>query len=94
MRLIIAVAVLWFSSLAAHAQTYTWTGTNSGLWSDAGNWSGGTPVNGIDTRLIFNNAVNLAVTQDITVTPAAMVLNRMSFPSSAGAFNLSVAPSG
>jgi hypothetical protein len=92
MRLSLVLLVSWLFTLTAYAQTYTWTGTNSGLWNDAGNWTGGVPLSGIDTSLTFNNGVNLAMTQNITTSPTAMVLNRMSFLSSAGSFSIAGAP--
>jgi len=39
------------------AATRTWTGSNSVLWSDAGNWSGGAPQAGDD--LVFPDAASI-----------------------------------
>ncbi len=44
-------AVVLVGASRADAATRTWTGTNSGLWSDAGNWGGTAPVAGDD--LVF-----------------------------------------
>ena len=46
------------------AATRTWTGTNSGLWSDAGNW-GGVAVAAGDDLIFPGGASNLATSNDL-----------------------------
>jgi autotransporter-associated beta strand protein len=46
---------------------HTWTGASSALWSDAGNWTGGTPASGNQAALVFPaGAANLTNTNDLT----------------------------
>jgi PEP-CTERM motif len=89
---VLVVCLVGIFPVTATAQTYSWTGASSGLWSTAGNWTGGTPVSGIDTILNFNNAVNLTTTQDITTSPTPLILTQINFGSSAGQFIINGAP--
>src|SRR5262249_16495697 len=62
-----AIVVIVLMTLAndAGAATRTWTGTNSGLWSDAGNWGGTAPVAGDD--LVFpSGGLNQYTTNDLS----------------------------
>jgi autotransporter-associated beta strand protein len=64
MAWIAAVAVL-AGAMAAHAADGTWTNTTSGgLWSDTGNWSGGTVADGASFTADFNT---IDITADNTV---------------------------
>ncbi len=56
------VAVSMALASGAQASTRTWTGTNSGLWSDAGNWGGTAPVAGDD--LVFPEGAPKSTTND------------------------------
>jgi len=60
-------------ALAANA---TWNGTNSGVWSDTGNWSA-SPVPGTGDQALFNNAGNSNTTIDLGagVTIRQLVFN-------------------
>ena len=83
--------VVWIPllSLVALNVSYaqTWSGTNSGSWSDGGNWFGGSrPVNSVNTHLIFGSATTAAMTDDIAGTFA---LNEMDFTAAAPAYTLS-----
>src|SRR5687768_8609833 len=44
-----AVLMVALCATALYGQpTHTWTGASDDLWSVAGNWSGGVPVNGVN----------------------------------------------
>jgi autotransporter-associated beta strand protein len=46
---------------------HTWTGASSAVWSNAGNWTGGTPANDSQAALVFpSGAANLVNTNDLT----------------------------
>ena len=47
-----SLLILLFLPIVVRAATRTWTGAVNSLWSEAGNWTGGRPVNGDD--LLFN----------------------------------------
>src|SRR2546423_1197126 len=56
---VIALVAWLLVPTAALAATKTWTGTNSGNWNDASNWTGGVPGTGDD--LVFpSGAGNVA----------------------------------
>lgn len=62
---LIAPLLVVFLATSATAATRTWTGTNSGSWSDPANWGGTAPGAGDD--LVFPNAaVNKTTNNDIT----------------------------
>jgi hypothetical protein len=64
-----ALAVLCASSTAM-ANTHTWTGTANNTMSNAGNWTGGVPVDGsANLTLVFpNSATNVSPAQTIAGT--------------------------
>src|SRR5438445_7392889 len=60
------------------AAQYTWTGTGSGSWNDANNWSSGViPPSNSNTQLVFGASSNTAMTHDIPGAP--YFLNRLTF---------------
>jgi hypothetical protein len=69
MRRVILFAIitsLAIVSAAAAANTLTWTGTSSNLWSDPGNWGGIAPADGDD--LVFPAAAaNQTNTNDLSI---------------------------
>ena len=68
----------------------TWTGTNSGNWSDAGNWNpGNAPPSNLNTQLTFGATTNAAMTNDI----GAIMLNSMTFRAGAPAYSLTATSS-
>ena len=62
--LVVALATLLVLPATSPAQSGTWTNTNSGLWSDASNWSGGSVADGIGSTGDFSR---VDVTADVTV---------------------------
>jgi autotransporter-associated beta strand protein len=67
-RFLAVVSAALLAGPAAHGQTYTWIGTQTGNWSAAANWSGGTvPVSGATTDLVFNAILDVpyVATNDI-----------------------------
>ncbi|MFT5473020.1 MAG: fibronectin-binding autotransporter adhesin [Candidatus Promineifilaceae bacterium] len=72
--LLLAVFVLQGS---AHAQTGTWTRTDSGNWSDTNNWLGGIVADGADSAA---NLDSIDLTENITThLDAARTIGRLSF---------------
>jgi autotransporter-associated beta strand protein len=70
----------------ASAQPVTWTGSTSGSWSVAGNWSpNGVPASSDNTQLTFGATPNPAMVNDI----GTLVLNSMSFNAGSPAYSLS-----
>lgn len=52
----------------------TWTGTSSGSWSDAGNWTGGVPATG--AAINFTGAANPVTNNDVSgLTTGAITFN-------------------
>lgn len=45
-------------SAVTHGQSFTWTGTNSAIWSDAGNWGGSGPPGAGDTAVFAGATTN------------------------------------
>jgi hypothetical protein len=82
------LALLLLSSFELNAWTFTWTGTNSSSWTDAGNWNqsgtntGANTIPGSADDVVINNAFAPAVVISSNVT----ILN---LSQSAGIFNLS-----
>jgi autotransporter-associated beta strand protein len=67
----------------ANAATFTWTAASSGVWSNAGNWTGGAPASAATTLLIFNDsATGYTATNDLAANP--WILNGMTFNNLAG----------
>lgn len=54
------IAVLFTAMVSAvtHGQSFTWSGTNSGIWSDAGNWGGTGPPAAGDTAVFAGATTN------------------------------------
>ncbi len=74
------IFLLFFGSVAAEAGTHTWTGANSQLWSDDGNWVGGSPGSDPSPDLIFpGDALSLASTDDL---PGATPVRSIQFTGS------------
>lgn len=71
MALAAATALVSFSS--AGAATDTWI-AGSGNWSDAGNWSGGVPVNGSSVLIGETDGVARTITYDYTGPTAEIEL--------------------
>jgi autotransporter-associated beta strand protein len=65
----------------AHATSDTWSGTNSAVWSDSGNWSGGS-VPGAGNTATFNGAGNGNTTIDLG---AGVTLGTLLFDTSSAA---------
>jgi hypothetical protein len=66
----------------ASAQTFTWTGTADGNWSDVNNWSGGSvPTSGAATTVQFNatDPITYNAFNDLIDNP--FVLNKLNFNS-------------
>jgi hypothetical protein len=62
--LVLALASASVLGGRASAATHTWTGTNSSLWSDPGNWTGGTPLGDPNAALVFPAGVTRLVSTD------------------------------
>src|SRR5690348_5772263 len=75
-----ALMVCTLIGVAAGAQTFTWTGTADGNWSDVNNWSGGSvPTSGAATTVQFNatDPVTYNAFNDLIDNP--FVLNKLNF---------------
>src|SRR5437016_6790840 len=81
-RATVVSALLFSLATAAFGATRTWSGTTSGLWSDAANWGGTAPVPG-DDLLFPSGASNVSNSNDfaagtafnsITISGAGYVL--------------------
>ena len=76
-HLLFALTALLVAAFAPGA-SHTWSGANSGLWSDAGNWSvGGAPTSGETVDLTFPiSATNFAMNNDVSnLTVTSMTFN-------------------
>jgi len=69
--IVISLLLLTIASAAA-AATKTWTGAVNGLWSVAGNWTGGTPASG-DSLVFPVGAANVVNTNDLSGLTLATV---------------------
>jgi autotransporter-associated beta strand protein len=68
------------------ALVFTWTGTVSGSWNNASNWSpAGVPVSSAENQFVFGSTSNAAMTNDI---PGTMVLNSMTFNAGSPVYSL------
>ena len=87
-RLALSAALcLWM--LAGGVRGQTWTGTVSGSWNVAGNWSpASVPANAASTQLIFDATANGVMTNDIPATLNIFNLNQMTFTANAPAYSL------
>ncbi len=86
----LAILALCASSNRLHAASATWTGANSGVWNDAGNWSPsipGTPGGATTDAATFNNSTNTAITVDANRT-----VGQMQFDTGAGGFRFTGGP--
>ena len=73
---VLLASLVCFSMHSAHAATGTWAVDASGLWSDTGNWSGGTVADGSTSTANFTNDI----TADRTVSlDSARILNKLVF---------------
>ena len=95
MKRLIAFAFAVAVSIPLFAATRTWTGTNSGVWSDPGNWGGTAPVSG-DTLVFPSAGLNKTMTNDlvafstttITFTGTGYTLNGNSITLGGGTISL------
>ena len=75
----------------ADANIYTWTGGGGNVsWNNAGNWSGGIPVSGETTDLVFGGNINLGtlavpLNQNIS---GSLLIDSMTFSAGGGPFFL------
>ena len=87
-RLALSAAVC-FWMLAGGARGQTWTGTASGSWNVAANWSpAAVPANAASTQLIFDATANGVMTNDIPATLNIFNLNQLTFTANAPAYSL------
>jgi autotransporter-associated beta strand protein len=97
----ISFACIVLIAIPLAATTRTWTGTNSGAWSDGGNWGGAAPVAGDD--LVFpTGAANQTNSNDfaagtsfnsIAITGGTYTLNGNAITLGAGGLSLSTSGS-
>ena len=71
---------------ATQADTFTWTGSASGQWSNAANWAEGALVGGATTQLLINTSPQANSFNDIA---AGLVLNRLTLGPAAGPMTIS-----
>src|SRR5580765_1136055 len=96
MKRLIAFAFAVAVALPLVAATRTWTGTNSGLWSDPGNWGGTVPSSGdalvFPLGLVFNKSMTNDLvgfgTDSITFTGNGYTLDGNSIDISGGGITL------
>lgn len=70
---------------ASAQEVFTWSGAaGSGNWSDAANWSPGTPNGGGDDSLVFGGLINLSTSNDL----AGWAGTKITFGPSSGAFTV------
>jgi len=70
----------------ASADTWTWTGANSGNWSDPVNWAEGLPAGAADTALLLDAATRPTSFNDLA---GGLVLNRLTLGAAAATPELS-----
>ena len=96
MKRFLALAFVFIIATPLVAATRTWTGTNSGLWSDPGNWGGTAPVTGdalvfpsgpIFNKSTTNDLVGFA-TDTITFTGSGYTLDGNAIAVGGGTINL------
>ncbi|KAA0252009.1 hypothetical protein FBQ97_00435 [Acidobacteria bacterium ACD] len=82
-----AVAIALLAAPPARGEVHTWTGANSSLWSDPGNWAGGSPAGDANAVLVFPaDAVRRDSTDDLGVATYASRIDV------AGGYTLTAAP--
>jgi hypothetical protein len=76
-----ACIILTLGTLGARGQTFTWTSTADGNWSDPNNWGGTAPTGGATTIIRFNptDPVTYNATNDLADNP--FILNALNFNS-------------
>ena len=67
-------------ALTARAETFVWTGSESGEWNNSLNWSTGVPIGSETTVLQFGATTNLVSTNNIL---GGLTLNQLLFGSNA-----------
>ncbi len=74
-------SLLLVLALAPVSNAQTWTGAVDGNWNSAGNWSGGVPVGGVTTAVVFDQAAQPTTVNDI---PGGLTLNSLTFGVNSG----------
>ncbi|HQU33131.1 MAG TPA: hypothetical protein PLB88_02350 [Thermoanaerobaculaceae bacterium] len=90
-RHVLAALTVLLVAASAPGASHTWSGTNSGSWSDAGNWSaGGAPTNGETVDLTFPiSATNYAMNNDVSnLTITSMTFNNTPYSLTGNAVTL------
>ena len=78
---------VFFAVLAAafpvsmEGATFEWTGLTSGDWATGTNWSSSVPPSALDTALLFDNATQIATTNNIT---GGLTLNSLTLTANSG----------
>jgi fibronectin-binding autotransporter adhesin len=87
-RVWLLLGAITFNCGLAHGQS-TWTGSVSGSWNTAGNWSpAAVPVNSASTQLIFDATSNGVMTADIPAALNIFNLNQMTFTANAPVYSI------
>lgn len=70
---------------SARAASFVWTGGTDGNWNTAGNWDAGVPAGAVDTALLFDNAIQPTMVNNI---PGGLTLNALTFGAGSSARTL------
>lgn len=62
---LLGLLLVFLAGEVVEAATHVWTGANSALWSDNGNWTGGTPAGDPGADLVLPAGGSLTSTNDI-----------------------------